>query len=218
MKKTYRKFLIISTILIIAGVVFSYVSNKINPQDGSNLVASVGSLGSSTTSAPVTVDKNENSEVTSDVSFLETLKSLESIKIDKSLFENKSFNLLENNSVRIDSVTPGRVNPFAPINSNRTVNLVSTPKVVTNPATQITEKTASLNGTLNVTNGISDIYFEYGPTEQLGNTTITLKKSMVDTFIKNVSGLNPKTNYFFRACAKINRAASCGEIVSFSTN
>jgi len=216
MKKNYHKFLIISTVFILSGIVYSYFSDEVKT-DNSNLLASVGSLGSSSEEEQ-DVTSDANSEVTSDVSFLETLKSLKDIKIDKSLFESKSFNLLENNSVRIDTVKAGRVNPFAPINTTRSIDIVATPKVVTNPATQITDRTASLNGTLNVTSGVTDIYFEYGLTDQLGISTNTVKKSMVDTFIKNISGLNPKTSYFFKACAKINKISSCGEIVSFSTN
>ncbi|MDP4033348.1 MAG: hypothetical protein Q8P60_10935, partial [Pseudorhodobacter sp.] len=96
-------------------------------------------------------------------------------------------------------------------------NFLLTTKVVTDQSTQITDKTAVLNGTINTVVGVTDTYFEYGTTVDLGTITATVKQSLVGTFIKNVLGLTPKTNYFFKACAKINNIASCGEVVSFTT-
>ena len=91
------------------------------------------------------------------------------------------------------------------------------PKVVTDTPTQITDKTAVFNGTINES-GAKDTYFEYGITPQLGTVTPIVKQSLVGTFIKNVLGLTPKTNYFYKACAKINNVPLCGEVVSFITN
>jgi len=148
------------------------------------------------------------------------LSSIKSLKIDSSLFSDILFSRLKDNSVKIEPVVPGRPNPFAPI-SGKQDQLASSSKVTTTSPTQITNNSAVLNGQVNVgaSDDISDIYFEYGPTEGLGKTTTSISQtSLVGTFVKGVTGLYPRTAYFFRACARINRVVSCGDIVSFTTN
>lgn len=217
MKIIYNKFLIISTIALFIGGVYLCFSNNLD-RDAIVPVAFGSSLESSTGTEVLPASLSEGDKISSDISFLSTLISLKKIKIDTTLFTNISFNALQNNAVKIEQVTAGRINPFAPIEINNTNNVVSTSKVVTDQPTQITDRTVVLNGTINATSGVTDAYFEYGTTMNLGSVTATVKQSLVGTFIKNVLGLTPGTNYFFRACAKINKVALCGEIVSFTTN
>ena len=217
MKRIYNKFLIISTIILALGGVYLYFSNNLNS------VAIVptafgSSLASSTGIAPSLVSTSGGDKISSDISFLTTLVALKSIKIDTTLFTNASFNALVNNAVTLEPVPAGRINPFAPIETNNPNAILSTPKVVTDQQTQLTDKSVVLNGTVNTVNGVTDTYFEYGTTANLGTFTAVVKPSLVGTFIKNVLGLIPKTNYFFKACAKINNIAICGEVVSFTTN
>jgi len=216
MRIKYNKFLIISTIVILMGGVYLYFSDNLSsgvivPTAYGSSLASSNGLESSPVSAL------QGDKISSDISFLTTLVSLKKIKIDTSLFTNKFFNALQNNMVKIEPVVAGRINPFAPIDNNKINNILTTPKVVTDQPTQITDKTTVLNGTINTAVGVTDTYFEYGTTVDLGTITATVKQSLVGTFIKNVLGLAPKTNYFFKACAKINNIASCGEVVSFTT-
>jgi len=219
MKKTYNKFLIILTFAIFIGGLCLYFSKGTDSKSlvpvafGSSLESSADGDTSSTdpvaTSAP-------SSDTTSDISFLATLVSLKNLKIDTSIFSNASFNNLQNNSVAIEAVKAGRSNPFAPIDSINNNTSVAT--VITNQPTQITSNSVILNGTINTMNGSADTYFEYGTSTQgAGNSTISVKQSLVGTFIKNVSGLTPKTTYFFKACAKISGVVSCGEVISFTT-
>lgn len=215
MKIIFNKFLIVSTIILLMGGVYLYFSRDLNSQG----IVSVA-YGSSLSSIGLDINAFSSSvseKINSDISFLNTLVSLKKIKIDTALFNNKSFNSLQNNTVKIETVVPGRSNPFAPINSNTNSNL-SVPDVVTNQPTQISDKTATLNGTVNVTSGMNDTYFEYGDTENMGIVTTIIKPSLVGTFIKNISGLNSNTIYFFKACSKVNNTKTCGEIVSFKTN
>lgn len=214
MKKTYRKFLIISTIFIFIGITYIYFSNNLNTTP----IAFGSSLTSSDGTEVIPVSDGSVDKISSDISFLTTLVSLKKIKIDTAIFTNKSFNALQNNAVKIEPVVPGRINPFAPIEVSNTNNIVSTSKVITDAPTQITDKTAVLNGTINTVSGVTDTYFQYGTTTNLGTVTPTVKQSLVGTFIKNVLGLTPKTNYFYKACAKINGTATCGDVVSFTTN
>ena len=218
MKIIYNKFLIISTIALIIGGTYLYLSKDLNSGTiipiafGSSLASSNGAANTATP-APSLGEK-----ISSDISFLTTLNSLKAIKIDSSFFSDQSFKILQNNEVKIEKVQAGRINPFAPIDRNNTNDIVFTPKVKTDQPTQITDKSVVLNGTVNTVNGVTDTYFEYGITQNLGLTVVTLKPSLVGTFIKNVLGLTPKTNYFYKACAKINNIAFCGEVVSFNTN
>lgn len=216
MKIIYNKFLIISTVTLLIGGAYLYFSRDLN-SNGIVPVAYGSSLSSSIGLDISAISSSMSEKITSDISFLNTLVSLKKIKIETTLFSNKSFNSLKNNTVTIESVIAGRPNPFAPINSN-TGNDLSVPSVVTNQPTQITDKTATLNGTVNITSGVGDTYFEYGNTEILGTATTVIKPSLVGSFVKNISGLNSKTTYFFKACAKVNNIKLCGEAVSFTTN
>lgn len=215
-KKRSHKFLIVTAILVL-GAGYLYFNNdvKINGilhvAQGSSLVSTTG--GDSASDA-----NNSNSKISSDISFLSTLNSLKRITIDSSLFTNVLFSRLEDNSVRIGTITPGRNNPFAPIDESKINNSITASRVVTNQATQIASATATLNGTVNATSGVTDTYFEYGETEALGLVTSTVKQqSLVGNFIKSVSGLNSKTMYYFKACAKISGASFCGDVVPFAT-
>ncbi|MFA6515270.1 MAG: hypothetical protein WCT42_03345 [Candidatus Paceibacterota bacterium] len=215
MKKVYNKFLIVLTIIIFVSGSYLYFSNEesnnIVPVAFGSSLDSSNNTDSASTSAP--------NDINSDISFLTSLVALKRISIDTSLFTNISFNALQNNGVKIEPVEPGRINPFAPMDiyiNNDTSAPLS--KIITDQPTQITDKTVTFNGTVNLTSGVTDTYFEYGPTLSLGNLTTIVKQSLVGTFIKNVSGLNPKTNYFYKACAKVNNIALCGEVVSFNTN
>ena len=222
MKRIYNKFLIISTVALVLGGAYMYFSNDLSSTEivpkafGSSLTSSSGVISDNSSSL-------EKDKISADIAFLTTLVSLKKIKIDTSLFTNKSFNKLQNNMVKIEQVTPGRINPFAMLGvlpgSSISPTSTSTSKVVTDAPTQITEKSAVLNGTINaVTSSTDSAYFEYGPTPTLGTTTPIVKQSLVGTFIKSVLGLTSKTDYFYKACAKINNTVACGEVVSFTTN
>lgn len=218
MKKIYNKFLIVSTIFLLVGGVYLYSSRDINSGNivptafGASLVSSNG-----TPQAPA--NPSLSADISSDIAFLTTLVSLEKIKMDTTIFTLSSFKSLKNNSVKIDPVEPGRANPFAPISATETANVVAAPAVVTDPATDITDKTAVFNGTVNSVATATDTYFEYGTvTPALNLGQIQAKVSLVGTFLKNVTGLTPKTSYFYKACAKINNIANCGEVITFTTN
>lgn len=216
--KRYNKFLIVSTVALLLGGVYLYFSNSVK-SDPIIPTAYGSSLASSASAEPLASSSStEADKISDDISFLTTLVALKNIKIDTSIFTDKNFNALQNNSVKIEKVIPGRTNPFAPI-STYSVS-TSTPtvsKVVTDQPTQITSSTAVLNGTLNAT-GATEIHFEYGTSSELGIITPTVKQSLVGTFIKNITGLSPKTNYLYKSCAKINSTMLCGDVVSFTTN
>jgi len=211
MNKNYIKILItFSIIILVAGVyLISLPNNTSNIAYGS-------SLESSTTGS-----SSEDDSVSSDTAFLSALASITRIKIDSTLFEEKMFTSLKDNSVNIGTVTPGRDNPFSPVlgtSSSSTSNTVVISKVVTNQPTQITENTAVLNGTINVQSDISSVYFKYGTTNDPVTILSATQSSLVSTFTKSLSELESQTEYFFKACVKINNVETCGDVISFSTN
>ena len=209
MHKTYNKLLIVLAIAILLGGIYTYSSNNLSIQAAdSSLTSSAPEEGSNI---------SNNDKISQDTAFLYTLTSLTSIKIDKSLFADSSFNALNDNTVLIEPSVTGRDNPFAPISNNSQAGVQASP-VITDVPAQITEKSAVLNGTTNNTTGVSSVYFEYGPTPALGKITPTTKQSLIGSFGVSITGLTPKTAYFFRAAAKINGAIRYGDIISFSTN
>jgi len=213
MEKKYNKTLIMFTlILFITGVCFFFSKNF-----KSDFMAGVAYGATLENSQAVTPS---GSKISSDTAFLNTLGVLDRIKIDTGFFTSKSFLSLKDNSVDINGapVKAGRANPFIELESMDIHNMAANIKrVTTGEASLITDKAVVLNGYINGVEGVTDVYFEYGKTNTLGTVVADMEPSLIGAFIKNILGLTPKTNYFYKACAKINNVANCGEIVSFST-
>ncbi len=219
MHRTYNKFLIVIAIAIILSGVYVYFSNDLDAQAASNNTQN-SSLVSSNALPKDMVTGSRNEKIAKDTAFLTTLTSLNKLKIDTSIFSKESFMSLRDNTVTLEQVTPGRPNPFAPIKSEKSSSVVETQDspVITNEATEVTDNSALLNGTMDSSvSAVTSSYFEYGTTEALGTTTPPAKQSLIGTFFVNLTELKPKTKYYFSAVAKINGALNYGEIVSFTT-
>ncbi|MDE2031124.1 MAG: hypothetical protein KGI58_02600 [Patescibacteria group bacterium] len=218
MNYLYNKIIIAFAIIMLLGGVYTYFSNGLNAQAANSTPDS--SLSSSAQSDPLNagVSNNSSNKITQDTSFLYALASLNSIKIDTSIFGNPLFNTLNDNTVTLDPVVPGRSNPFAPIDKNAPLTTAQISPVTTNIPTQVTNNSAIFNGRTSSMNGVSNVFFEYGTTQSLGKTTQDIKQSLVGTFSTSISGLTSSTMYFYRAVAKINGNVEYGDIVSFSTN
>jgi subtilisin family serine protease len=80
-----------------------------------------------------------------------------------------------------------------------------TPTAVTNPATAITDATATLNGTVNAADGSIAAKFEYGLTTAYGSTALASENPVIgntDTAVSaGIIGLLPNTTYHFRVVA-----------------
>lgn len=217
MKKIYNKFLIVSTITLILCGSFLYFSKDLN--SGNIIPVAFGSSlkSSSQDSVSPLVDVNKG-DVSSDISFLTTLVSLKKININTDFFTDKYFKVLKNNSVKIEPVKAGRLNPFEPIKPPAPEVTNTIQKIVTDQPSQITKTTAVLNGTVNSSNPTALTYFEYSIDSQGRNpTVIQAKQSLVGTFVKTITGLSPQTTYYYKACMKINSVATCGGLLSFTT-
>ena len=162
------------------------------------------------------ISGSSDSQITQDTAFLATLASLTQNKIDTTLFGNDAFTSLKDNEIAIEPVTPGRINPFATIDTPVSGAPATTPVVVTGQPTDVTSTTATLIGTTSPT--ASSSFFEYGTTATFGKTTQTALTTLVGSFNTKLTGLSPKTTYFYRADSKISGALLYGDTVSFTTN
>jgi hypothetical protein len=205
-------------ILAIAAVVFSgylYLTQITPTQADTSPITSSLDGGAMN---PISTGTPADSQIAQDTAFLATLTSLTRIKIDTTLFKNNAFTSLKDNEVVIEPVTPGRTNPFASINTGPSASGASStaPAVITGQPTDLTTTTATLNGVTSP--GATASYFEYGPTSALGKATSPSLTTLVGSFSSKVTGLTPKTNYFFRASSKINGAVVSGTVIPFTTN
>ena len=98
----------------------------------------------------------------------------------------------------------------------------SIPTVTTNSATNVTENSATLNGTVNPNNSSTTVIFEYGTSASYG-TEITATPSPVDgnsnsSVSANLSGLQSNTTYHYRVRATNSVGISGGTDVTFTTS
>ncbi|MFA5559472.1 MAG: fibronectin type III domain-containing protein, partial [Methanofastidiosum sp.] len=92
------------------------------------------------------------------------------------------------------------------------------PTVTTDPPTNITATTATLNGTLDDDGGEEcDCSFEWGETDSYGNSTTPVSKETGQSFSANLTDLDPNTTYHFRAKAVNSAGTEYGEDEEFKT-
>jgi lysyl endopeptidase len=94
------------------------------------------------------------------------------------------------------------------------------PSVTTNPATNITTSSATLNGSVNPHGLTTTIHFQYGTTTSYGSTTPTQTKTgkMDQIIAANISRLNMRTTYHFRIVATNTGGTRMGDDRTFRTN
>ncbi len=218
MNKSYNKFLIITSLALLVGGVYSYFSNSLYVQALDTPVSANSSLVSQNGSSSSVLGINNEDKIAEDTAFLATLTSLKKIKIDTTIFNSQEFLSLNDNTVNLEAAVPGRPNPFAPFSSEVSSSNSALSPVVTNDPTQVTDKSAILNGTINNLSGVTSVFFEYGADPELGQSTSPVKQSLVGTFVTSIKGLTPETTYFYRAVAKVGTAPIYGDVVSFNTN
>jgi hypothetical protein len=210
---TAKKLFKSTVIIVILIALYMQFSSSLKSEADTTSPLSSSLADSYTGGAPGSTDN----QIAQDTAFLQTLTSLTRIKIDASVFSNKSFLSLKNNEVMIESVVAGRPNPFAVIDlATSETNTTKASQVVTETPTQVTATSALFGGTTSVS--ASNSYFEYGTTATLGKSTTPGLLSLVGTFNAKVTGLTPKTEYYVRAVSKIAGVLTYGEVISFNTN
>src|SRR5260370_606157 len=93
------------------------------------------------------------------------------------------------------------------------------PVVTTNPATNITSFSATLNGSLNPNGLTTTVYFQYGPTTSYGSTTPvqTQGGNRFRDISANIGGLSANTTYHFRIVATNSAGTRYGSDRTFTT-
>jgi len=94
-----------------------------------------------------------------------------------------------------------------------------TPPVVTNPATNVTNSSAMLNGTVNPHGLATTVHFQYGTTTNYGSVTANqnFTGNNVQNVAANVSGLSVSTTYHFRIVATNSNGTTYGSDRTFTT-
>lgn len=213
MRSKILKIILLVSILILLGVVYNYVVKpKLSNKSSSSLVSSKDK-NTSTATASAT-----NSTITKETEFLSTLLNISRINIDTSIFDSKSFESLKDNHIPIVNTEPvGRTNPFAPFDMGQ-ISLNSSDPVSTLPASEITANSALLLGSVSLELKPKAIYFEWGTSESLGQSTEVVDQSLVGNFTKSLTGLKSKTKYYFRAVVQVGTNYIVGDVMSFTTN
>jgi len=96
------------------------------------------------------------------------------------------------------------------------------PAVITQNATKVTSTGATLNGTINPNGFTANMWFEYGISLTLVNTTETthITKNPINSTLNEVQdivNLKPDTTYYFRIIGKNTSGTVKGSIFSFKT-
>ena len=94
------------------------------------------------------------------------------------------------------------------------------PNVTTNTATNVTQNSATLNGTVNANNQSTTVWFDYGETSgsyDKQSSTETLAGSSNTAVSITISGLSPATTYYYRIAAESDAGTSYGDEMSFTT-
>jgi len=106
--------------------------------------------------------------------------------------------------------------------SDRTFTTLSStgpPVVITNPATNITTNTATLNGTVDPHGLTTTVYFQYGTTAAYGHTSASQSKTgnLYQNVSANISGLTALTTYHFRIVGTNTSGTTYGGDRTFTT-
>jgi hypothetical protein len=100
-----------------------------------------------------------------------------------------------------------------------TLTATGPPVVTTNPATNVSSSSATLNGSLDPHGLTTSVNFQYGTTTSYGHTT-TMQSQTGNTFRNitgNISGLTTHTTYHFRIVATNGGGTRFGSDRTFTT-
>ena len=165
---------------------------------------------------PAAVAVADANAATASNEFLTLLLSVQSIKLDDSLFAKPAFTTLQDLSRPINPDTnPGRKNPFAPLGADGTA-AISTQVSTSNPSA-ISATSSTLNGVISINDPSATHWFEYGTTPSLGTMTTPRTQANPGAFSEQVKGLLPGTTYYVKAAAMIGGQTIAGAQVTWKT-
>ena len=108
---------------------------------------------------------------------------------------------------------------WQPEGGNLDVVLANAQIVTTNPASNVTSSSATLNGTVNPNGLTTNVHFEYGTTTNYGSTTPSHSYSGTATqnVSANITGLSAHTTYHFRIVGTSSGGTAYGSDRTFTT-
>ena len=145
--------------------------------------------------------------------------------------QNRSGNTPQNVSANISGLTASTTYHFRIVASNAegtsfggdrtftTLTATGPPVVTTNPATNVTSSSATLNGSLLPHGLTTTVYFQYGRTTSYGSTTPMQSQSgnTYRNIASNIGGLTTGTTYHFRIVATNSAGTRMGGDRTFTT-
>lgn len=198
LSKGTKRFAIIIIVLAIIVGVFAFSGSKTpksaSTDTGSGLVTSSGTPvvpGGGVSDPTQTVDD-----------FGTLLSTVQSINIDTTIFSDRAYLALRDNSVSLGSDIVGRNNPFAPIGVDAAAQTTGTLSIATLQPVKITSTSAEFDAQL--TTGDTQpvtVIFEYGVSDTFGSSTSPLTTNHSGLTSVSVTGLSPNTTYYVRALA-----------------
>ena len=135
-----------------------------------------------------------------------------------------SWEQINNNGLNvqyINSLTINGSNLFAGTHGGIFILNLEQPSVLTNAASNITQSSSTLNGTVNPKGSSTTVQFEYGTSTSYGNT-INAAQSPLNgnndvNVSANITGLAPNTLYHYRVEATNSAGTSYGNDLTFTT-
>ena len=100
-----------------------------------------------------------------------------------------------------------------------TLSATGPPVAITNPATNVTSSSATLNGSVDPHGLTTTVHFQYGTTTSYGHTTANQTKTgnAYQNVAANISGLSASTIYHFRIIATNSAGTRYGSDRTFTT-
>ncbi|MEJ2616848.1 MAG: fibronectin type III domain-containing protein, partial [Ignavibacteriaceae bacterium] len=106
--------------------------------------------------------------------------------------------------------------------SGTNIIIIFAPTVTTNSATNITENSATINGTINPNGSLSTVVFEYGTTTSYGNQITAVQSPVTGSqdvsVTANLTDLQPNTTYHYRLKGTNDGGVSLGSDITFTTS
>ena len=145
--------------------------------------------------------------------------------------QSKTGNTYQNVAANISGLTASTTYYFRTVAANsagtakgadgtfKTLSATGPPVVITNPATNVSSSSATLNGTVDPHGLTTTVYFQYGTTTSYGHSTATQSKTgnTYQNVTANIGGLTQTTTYHFRMVATNSAGTVYGSDRLFTT-
>jgi len=204
--------IIIGVVLVgaVAYVVFEMTSDDPAPSSLTETGITAGEVASDS----IRVSSNE---------FLASLREVNAITLDTSLFTRPEFRVLsdpenDNAVTLVQTGDEGRPNPFAQIGSDSINAQGVALQISVDAPTKLTQTGAQFSGTITgATSKLSiERWFEYGPTAMTSSQTPHTTKAG-SAFSATIDDLVPSTLYYVRAVMKVNDKEYRSSVKTFRT-